>query len=196
MTFSPRSSSEKFALTVLSFDLNRFVRELSSRCEGKSLLLLSIVTERLLACLPLKAGEDGRRAVEFEFGRFERCIWLDEREWFEVSAVSSSCSPSSSAIRDEVELESLPCCCSLAVCRLIFSTSDDDAADELLFMSFCWSESGEEDGVCDFDDDGIELRRCSTRRFIEWWRWRAGSCYCFTWSLYVDGCVCVCWVVL
>lgn len=73
--------------TFKSSRLNRLmVEEISSIFEVKSLLLLSIVTERLVdgdcCCLPLKAGDEGRR-VAIVLGidvRFKRGVFVVERE--------------------------------------------------------------------------------------------------------------------
>ena len=125
------------ALTFKSSCLNRLVAEISSvavvvvvAVEGRSLLLLSIVTERLVACccLPLNAGDDGRRVDALEVGRFERGRSLVERELESLSSSAGMC--------DEVGVESFEC---RVVCRLILTTSgvdDNDDDDELLFTSW------------------------------------------------------------
>ena len=70
--------------TFKSSRLNRLVEEISSIFVVKSLLLLSIVTERLVdgdcCCLPLNAGDEGRR-VAIVLGievRFKRGVFVVE----------------------------------------------------------------------------------------------------------------------
>lgn len=79
-----RNSLANISLTLKSSRLNRLVEEISSIFEVKSLLLLSIVTERLVdgdcCCLPLNAGDEGRR-LTIVFGmevRFKRGVFVVE----------------------------------------------------------------------------------------------------------------------